>query len=257
MCLCSSDRSTNGVDKPGHRPGWVWWRWLLPQVNESSVGPLPCALAVGLMQSIAIHLEEGLFRYTNEALGCTWTWEASAWFHGFLLIFSSPKQVRQQTSSPTYWAYILLGEEKDEGNEHWDLVTVFHLSSQGDPVSKWVFASSTNPREPQAQWAVGGWWFEHKYTYEWVHGVRVYFTCQEVFKCGRYLSSKQALALAPLTVASLVAFVMKLLTSSADRTCQSAFPVTTHVFSWFSDSPLIPILRQWKPTFGGLWHPCQ
>lgn len=58
-----------------------------------------------------------------------------------------------------------------------------------------------------------------------------------MFKCGRYLSNEQALALAPLTVASLVAFVMKPLTSSADRACQSAFPVTTHVFSLFSDSP--------------------
>lgn len=76
-----------------------------------------------------------------------------------------------------------------------------------------------------------------------------------MFKCGRYLSSEQALALAPLTVASLVAFVMKPLTPSADRACQSAFPVTTHAFSLFSDSPLIPILRQWKPTFRGLVAP--
>lgn len=74
-----------------------------------------CALAMGLRQAVASHLHEGLFRCTNEAPSFTWTCEASAWFHGFLLTFSSPKQVRQQIPNPTYRADILSWKEKGQG----------------------------------------------------------------------------------------------------------------------------------------------
>lgn len=74
-----------------------------------------------------------------------------------------------------------------------------------------------------------------------------------MFKCGRYLSNEQALALALFTIAALVASVMKPLASSANRACQSAWSVHYMYSSvYFQIHLLISILQRWKPIFRGL-----
>lgn len=81
------------------------------EVSESSVTSATCLLVMSLRQAVTSHLEEGVF-FTNEALRCVGTCYVSAWFCGFLPIFSYLKQVRWQIPNPTYWIYIPLWEEK-------------------------------------------------------------------------------------------------------------------------------------------------